>query len=113
MHELSLCAHILNQVELYAKKHKFGLVSKITLVIGQLSGIELDAMQFSFPIAAKNTIAENAKLAILTQSAIANCQQCQKKFDLKTLFSACPYCNSFEYDILQGKTLTLKSIEGA
>lgn len=84
----------------------------VTLKIGLLAGIDIEAMYYSFPIAAKNTLAEQARLHIEAEPAIAYCQQCAQEFSLESLFAACPSCQQYQYTIIQGKTMKIQSMEG-
>jgi len=77
MHELTVCHSIIKTLEGQAKIQAFTKIKTIWLEIGKLTCIELDALQFSFPIVAKDSIAETASLKIKPVAGLAFCQNCQ------------------------------------
>lgn len=111
MHELSICLNILQLLEKEAAKNHFQQVKKLWLEIGDLTGIEVAAVQFSFPIAAKRTIAEDAELTIISVAGRGQCKNCQTDIELLSLFSPCPYCAEFNYNIYQGNELNILKME--
>lgn len=62
MHELSICQSMLNQVSNIVHEHGADSVSRITLRVGPLSGIEPQLLLQAFPLASAGTVAEHAKL---------------------------------------------------
>lgn len=111
MHELNICLNVLSTLETQADQHHFHRVKTLWLEIGDLAGIELDALRFSFPIAASRTIAENATLKIIGVSGKAWCNDCQNSVIIKTLFDPCPHCGDYNYRITQGKALRIIKVE--
>lgn len=111
MHELSLCINMLKIVGRQAVMAKINAVTQIWLEVGMLTSVEKDALFFSFPIAAKNTIAENAQLHIIDVPGKAKCLQCQIELDVNTLFNACPHCGNFGLEIIEGTELRLRDME--
>ncbi len=112
VHELSLCQQIIKQLSDYAKANRLHKVTAVTLLIGELSGVDIEAMTFSFPIAAKSSIAENSTLLIDIEKGQAYCHSCDKPFALNHILSPCSHCGGYQYDIKQGKIMQLKSMEG-
>ncbi|MCW8959436.1 MAG: hydrogenase maturation nickel metallochaperone HypA, partial [Gammaproteobacteria bacterium] len=51
MHELSLCRGLLQQVSELAREHRAQTVSRITLRIGPLAGVEIPLLESAFAIA--------------------------------------------------------------
>ena len=64
MHEMTLAEGILKIAVDYAEKNKSPRVTKIGLLIGEMSYVEMDALNFSFEIMSRNTVAENAQLVV-------------------------------------------------
>lgn len=62
MHEVSLCESIIRIIERQAEKDGFTRVESVTLTVGDLSGVSIEAMEFCFPMVAKDTIADGATL---------------------------------------------------
>ena len=68
MHELAVCQGLMNQVDEIARRENAQLVTRITLLIGPLSGIEPQLLRDAFPIAAAGSVAEDAQLSIEEQA---------------------------------------------
>jgi len=111
MHELSIAQSVIEQVEQTARKEKAARVVTITLVIGALSGVEREALEFAFPLAAEKTRAAKAKLIIKEVPAQLTCRACRAKTDFKTTTVACPKCGSTDVEVSGGRDLIIQSIE--
>ncbi len=111
MHELSIALGIVKIAETETRKAGASAVEKIELLIGSLSGVEQDALHFVWPMAVKGSVLENAALDIETVPAKARCLECECEFDLEHIYDACPHCNSYFKNILQGKELQVKALE--
>lgn len=109
MHELNLCLSIIKTLE--ARADNTSRINKVWLEVGTLAGVELDALRFSFPIAAANTIAANATLEIIETPGEAWCQSCQRDVTMSTCFAACPHCNGYNYQVIRGKELKIIKME--
>lgn len=111
MHEMSIALGIVKIAEDEVKKAGATKVELIELLIGDLSGVERDALDFAWPMAVKETILEGAKRKTEYLSGKAKCSDCEKEFELESLLDACPNCNSYFKDILQGKELKVVALE--
>ena len=110
MHELSIAIGIVELAEKEAKKAGGEIIEVIELEIGTLSGIEIEALDFAWPVAVKGSILENSKRIITSPKGKAKCSECQTIFDLSNLYDTCPKCDSYFKDIFQGKELRIKAI---
>jgi len=111
MHELSITLNILNIAEENARILNAVIVHEIEVDIGELSGVDYDALQFAMQCSEKSKLLENAKLVINKIPAKARCNTCNNEFDISDFFAECPECNSLEHDIYQGKELRIRSIK--
>jgi hydrogenase nickel incorporation protein HypA/HybF len=107
MHELSITCSI---VELVANTAKGRKVYRVTVEIGQLSGVMSDSIALWFPEVAKGTEVEDASLDIREIAAIARCDACDAEFPTPSMLTPCP-CGSFRFTRLKGEELNVKSIE--
>lgn len=64
MHELGMATALVEQVEEVARREGAARIVRIELVVGDLSGVDREALEFVFPFAAERTVAEGATLAI-------------------------------------------------
>jgi hydrogenase nickel incorporation protein HypA/HybF len=111
MHELSITMSILEIVEENAKKLNARIVEEIEMDIGELSGVDFDALEFAIEHSQKPEIMKNVKFVINKIPAKAKCNNCEHEFELSDYYTACPKCNNFDHDIFQGKELKVKSIK--
>jgi len=107
MHELSIACGIVDLVIEAAKGRK---VQRVTIEIGELSGVMSDPIRFWFPEVARGTEAADASLDIREIPALASCETCGAEFATPSLLTGCP-CGSFRIRRLKGEELNVKSIE--
>lgn len=111
MHEMSLCESIVQILEESAKQQGFEKVKRVWLEIGDLAGIELEAMRFSFDAVSKGTLADNASLEIIEVPGEAWCMQCSKSVSVKQRFDACPDCGSYQLQVVNGEEMKITELE--
>lgn len=116
MHELNICYELMRLVKksfntAQLQNNNLCKVNAVWIEVGMLAGIELSALQFSFPIAAKNTIAEHADLKIQIIAGQAWCKICKDHVSMQTLYDACANCGKYDYQVTQGRELRLSKIE--
>jgi len=109
MHEMTIAVSIVDVVCKKAIKENAIKINNIILEIGELSGVMVDALEFCFEAATKNTIADGAQLKIHNIKAEAFCKSCNNNFSIESDFSPCPTCDNFNFEITKGKELTIKS----
>lgn len=110
MHELSLAMEIVQLLE--AHSHELTCITSITLDIGTLSCVEQGALRTALGSALQGTLAQGAQVHIHTIEALAQCQDCQHRFNPPTRIDPCPACGSFRKVWLAGQDFRLRSIEG-
>ena len=112
MHELPVTQGILSVVLETAQQHGNRPVLAIDLVIGDLSSIVDDSVQFYFDILSRNTLAEGASLNFRREPATAHCWDCGHQFKTSIpLPSVCPDCGVNRLHISGGREFYLESIE--
>jgi len=111
MHELAITQSMLDLVLEQAKKAEAKEVGKINLVIGEMTGVVEQCIQFYFNLLSQETIAEGAALHFTIVPTRARCRVCDKPFELKEFDWSCPYCQGNSMEIISGKELFVESIE--
>ncbi len=110
MHELSLVLNIIDIAEEEMKKANAHCVEAIELEVGSMSGVEIDALSFSWDAAVKDTVLENADCTINQVQAIAKCCHCGCEYCVHEPYEPCPACNEVLVEYLKGKELRVKSL---
>ncbi|MDH5256714.1 MAG: hydrogenase maturation nickel metallochaperone HypA [Gammaproteobacteria bacterium] len=111
MHEMSTCRSLINQIEKALQDHANYKISSVDVSIGQLANIDIDELKELFPMASKNTIAENVLLNIKTVSPDINCLDCGKTTLSKNKKLICQNCYSNNTIPLNGTDMLLTNIE--
>lgn len=112
MHEVSIMQNSIKIVLEKAKENNLKNISKITIKIGELSGVMSDSLIFAFNSLSKGTIAEGAEFLIEKVDATAMCNDCGITFKIDHFNKLCPSCNKFSTNILSGYELYVNTIEG-
>ena len=111
MHELAITQNILDIVLNEAKSAQANKVTKINLVIGELSGTVSDCIQFYFDFLKKGNVAEEAALDFKLVPAELRCRDCSNVFRPKDGAWICPNCNGTGLDVVSGQECYVESIE--
>jgi len=110
MHEMSIALSIIDAVTAKAKEEHSDTVTIIELEVGKVSGVEVESLKFCFSAAAKNTVAEGAKLAVCEVEPVGECEECGQRFPVAFHIATCTFCGSFKTNIVSGRELSIKSI---
>ena len=94
MHELSVAESMVTvALENAAANHAKRIV-RIGLVVGNMSGVSLDALRFAFDAVKADTIADGAELVIEETAAEAHCGACGTSFQAGQYDFRCPSCGA-------------------
>ena len=111
MHELAITESILNIALEHAQIAGASKVTDIFLIIGQLSSIVDDSVQFYWDHISEGTICEGAKLHFERRPAILRCNSCDHQYALGEILSPCPNCQSTDVFIEGGEEFLVDHIE--
>jgi len=112
MHEIRIAEDLSAIVLQAARKENLVRVTKVSISFGQLVQIVPDIFEFAFREIVKNTIARKAKVDIEIVPVKMNCNSCGIDFQLTDNNFSCSVCGSADLNIINGKELFIKSIEG-
>ena len=88
-------------------------ITEIRVSIGELTEVVEDALQFAFEALTPGTPADGAVLVVNNISARSHCNECGLDYDHDRFQMVCPECGALNVTLLQGKELTIDSIETA
>lgn len=112
MHELPVTQGILDVAIEAANDNGATRITDIYLVIGDLTSIVDDSVQFYFDFLSKDTVAEGAQLHFQREHAIALCQDCGEQTEvIPPLLPECPACGSSRIKVSGGREFYVDSIE--
>jgi hydrogenase nickel incorporation protein HypA/HybF len=111
MHELSVTENILEMSISYATKANAVKVTDINIVIGRLSSIVDDSVQFYWDFVTENTICAGSKLHFDRRPAVLHCSTCDTQFTIERDLTPCPKCGGYQTKIVSGEEFFLDSIE--
>jgi hydrogenase nickel incorporation protein HypA/HybF len=112
MHELSVTQSVLSVALRYAEEAGATRITDLYLVIGELSSIVDDSLQFYWDIVGKDTIAEGARLHFRRTPGRLRCLTCNTEFDIADRYDfTCPHCGGQQTQIAGGDEFQLESIE--
>lgn len=111
MHELAVTESILAITLAHARQANATRVTDIHLVIGQLSSIIDDSVQFYWDMISENTLAQGAALHFDRINARMKCLTCGQEFEMKDRLNPCPVCGSYTLQVIAGEEFYIDSIE--
>ena len=111
MHEMSICEGILQVLETSSAEKNFTRVKKVFVEVGPLSGVEVDALRFSFDVVMKGSLADNSVLEIIETDAKAWCLNCNELVTISQRYDDCPQCGSAQIQVTSGDELAIKELE--
>jgi hydrogenase nickel incorporation protein HypA/HybF len=114
MHELSITENILQIALKHGTLHAPGRpITGINLVIGQLSSVIDNSVQFYWDIVASSTAAEGAQLHFDRRPAELLCLDCSRRYNPSQGELSCPDCGGTNIEIISGDEFFMESIEVA
>lgn len=111
MHELAVTESILNIAVRHAEAAQAVRVTDLYLVLGQLSSLVDDSVQFYWDTISQATICEGARLHFERVPATLLCLNCNHTYTLPDQLIACPHCGSERVKVTAGEEFRLDSIE--
>lgn len=95
-----------------AKENGISRIDRVNVVIGEYLQVKPALFEFAFEAAGSGTLADGADLNIEIEPVEIVCRDCRHRFLLIDVKYECPRCGGKRLDILKGKDLYIKSIEG-
>jgi hydrogenase nickel incorporation protein HypA/HybF len=112
MHEIRIAEDLSAIVLEAAGNENLSKVTRVNLNFGQMVQIVPDIFEFAFREAVRDSIAEDAEVDIEIIPVKMKCTSCGSDFQVIGNLFACNICSSTELEIINGKELFIKSIEG-
>lgn len=111
MHELSVTQNIIKICSEEAEKNSVIKVNEIKILVGELTGLIPESIQYYFDIASIGTRVEGAKLNIVKVPLKIFCNECKNTSVLKRGNFTCPVCKGSDIKLLGGNEFLIDSME--
>ena len=111
MHEYSIVQSLIEMCEDHAKENNSSKITKVTVKVGKLSGVEPHLLETAFDTFKESTICEEATLEMNIQNIIVMCKECEKESELQKNTFICPLCSSDNIKVIDGEEMYLMSLE--
>lgn len=111
MHETALMKSLLDIVEEAARTNGAPRVRTVHLRIGEMAGVNAEAMRFAFEVLAPGTAAEGATLACERVPLRIRCRRCGAEERPRDFAFSCASCGSTGIEILAGREMEVDYIE--
>jgi hydrogenase nickel incorporation protein HypA/HybF len=111
MHELSVTESVLEIITRHAEQAGAKRIARVYLVVGELSSIVDDSVQFYFDFLAQDTLAKGAELVFKRLPVTLVCAACQHHWEPTSADWTCPACGASQARVVKGREFYVDSIE--
>jgi hydrogenase nickel incorporation protein HypA/HybF len=111
MHEMGIANSVIEAVKAEAESRPGMRVAKVGLRIGELSGVNPEALRFCFEALVKETDFEGAALEIEFRPQRHRCPACAREFEVESYDTKCPACGEPATLFFGGTELDLAYVE--
>jgi len=111
MHELSIANSILEAVRKERERLNGARVTRVGLRIGELAGVDPDALNFGFEVLVRDTELEPLALTIESTPRRHECPACKHVFAVVDYQFDCPACGAKATRCIGGDELELAYLE--
>jgi hydrogenase nickel incorporation protein HypA/HybF len=119
VHEVSVMSSIVEAVLQELDKHDIEKVEAVDMVVGELTFLGEDQLQFAYEIITRDTILEGSKLNIIPEKTEIKCNSCGYIGPVNYIHHgdhyshpdlSCPKCGG-GVEILKGKSAAVRSVQ--
>lgn len=111
MHEIGIANSVLDAIRTEARRFPNGHIYRVGVRIGELAGVNPDAVNFCFEALVRGTELEPLSLEIEYCPRRYQCRACGHSYAAPREDSACPECGRAEWQFLRGDELELAYLE--
>lgn len=111
MHEAGLAQTALEVAAERARERGATRIHRLTLRVGDLSGVVVEALWFALEALSPDTPAEGAAFEIEVVPVECHCAACDHLFRPADVVYACPECGAISGDVRRGHELELVSMD--
>jgi hydrogenase nickel incorporation protein HypA/HybF len=112
MHEMSLMVGIIELLRKSAAENNISKITKVMLVVGDMTMAVPDALQFAFDSFRDEKLFQDALLEIQKEPVCGECKDCHHNFGIDDFNFLCPSCSSPNVRVASGRGLYIDNYEG-
>jgi hydrogenase nickel incorporation protein HypA/HybF len=111
MHEMGIANSILSGVAKELERRPGSRAIKVGVRIGELAGVDPDALNFAFEALTLETPLQGLVLDVEYRGPRARCRDCQREFEMKNFTLLCPDCAGTNAECISGDELEFAYLE--
>ncbi|WP_296415300.1 hydrogenase maturation nickel metallochaperone HypA [Vulcanococcus sp. DEBay_Sum29NL08_54] len=111
MHELALIDELCRIAQQAARDQGASTIHSLLLRIGNLSGVDAEALRQAFAVVATAPPWSSTRLELEVVKTRCFCAHCRQAFRPTDLIHQCSRCGALSSDVLEGRELELVSME--
>ena len=111
MHEMGIANSILEGVGAELRRRPGSRAVKVGVRIGELAGVDPDALNFAFEALTIDTPLAGVKLDVEYVAPRSRCRDCTGEFEVHDYELLCPACGSLSTDRISGDELLFTYLE--
>jgi hydrogenase nickel incorporation protein HypA/HybF len=111
VHEFGIAQEVMKIVHERAQSHGGGRVTALRLSVGEMSGVEPEALRFALEVCSRETSAEGMSVEINKTPARAQCADCRAEWHFGPDSVECPKCGGTKIAIQGGDDLRVDSFD--
>ncbi len=111
MHELSIASAILDRAKAASEQNGGARVTKVGLRIGEISGVDADALAFGLEALSKDTPLQGVVFDIEQCKRKQRCTACATEFHPEGFSTSCPACHRDASECVAGQELDVTYFE--
>lgn len=111
MHEMGIANSILTGVEKELRRRPGCRAVKVGVRIGELAGVDPDALSFAFEALTLDTPLAGLVLDVEYRAARNRCRDCSREFEIQNFEVSCPVCDTLNTERLSGDELEFAYLE--
>jgi hydrogenase nickel incorporation protein HypA/HybF len=111
MHEMGIANSILEGVAKELQRRPGSRAVKVGVRIGELAGVDPDALSFAFEALTLDTDFAGLAIDIEYVAPRSRCRECSREFEVRNYELLCPTCGSLSTERISGDELEFKYLE--
>jgi len=111
MHEMGIANSILSGVAKELQRRPGTRAAKVGVRIGELAGVDPDALSFAFEALTLDTQFAGLGIDIEYVAPRGRCRECNHEFEIRNYEVLCPDCGSLNTERISGDELEFKYLE--